>query len=111
MHRLRADVRMARDRPARRRRVSVGGVNALRVAFVDHVGATAGGAEHTLATLLKHLPREAIEPSIVLFEDGAFAQRLRTAGWDVAIVPLHQATPPPTPHPLPSPPLPPPPPH
>jgi glycosyltransferase involved in cell wall biosynthesis len=65
-------------------------MNALRVAFVDHVGATAGGAEHTLATLLKHLPREAIEPSIVLFEDGAFAQRLRNGGWDVAIVPVHE---------------------
>jgi glycosyltransferase involved in cell wall biosynthesis len=65
-------------------------VNAVRVAFVDHVGATAGGAEHTLATLLKHLPREAIEPSIVLFEDGAFAQRLRSGGWDVAIVPVHE---------------------
>jgi glycosyltransferase involved in cell wall biosynthesis len=65
-------------------------VNALRVAFVDHVGATAGGAEQTLATLLKHLPREAIEPSIVLFEDGAFAQRLRAGGWDVAIVPVHE---------------------
>jgi len=65
-------------------------VRALRVAFLDHVGTTAGGAEHTLATLLKHLPREAIEPSIVLFEDGAFAQRLRSGGWDVAVAPVHE---------------------
>jgi len=66
-------------------------VKPLRVAFVDHVGATAGGAEQTLATLLKHLPPAAIEPSIVLFEDGAFAQRLRSGGWDVAIIPVHDA--------------------
>ena len=48
----------------------------LRVCFIDQQGNEAGGAENSLELLLTHLP-PTIEPSAVLFSDGAFADRLR----------------------------------
>ena len=65
-------------------------MTALRVAFIDQVGAEAGGAEQTLATFLEHVPAD-IEPTAVLFEDGAFADRLRKLGIDVDVVDVPQA--------------------
>jgi glycosyltransferase involved in cell wall biosynthesis len=62
----------------------------LRVAFLDQVGVAAGGAEQTLATFLEHAPRE-IAPSVILFEDGPFADRLRALGFPVDIVPIPAA--------------------
>ncbi|MDQ2857064.1 MAG: glycosyltransferase [Candidatus Eremiobacteraeota bacterium] len=47
-----------------------------RVAFVDQAGAVAGGAERTLATLLAFTPED-LKPTVILFEDGAFADELR----------------------------------
>lgn len=47
-----------------------------RVAFVDQAGAVAGGAERTLATLLAFMPAD-LKPTVILFEDGAFADELR----------------------------------
>lgn len=55
-----------------------------RVVFLDQVGEAAGGAEQTLATFLRCLPRD-ITPWVVLFEDGAFANRLRGDGLPVEI--------------------------
>jgi len=52
----------------------------MRVAFVGQTGGKPGGAEESLTLLLKHLPAD-IEPSIILFEDGEFAQRMRDAGY------------------------------
>jgi glycosyltransferase involved in cell wall biosynthesis len=57
----------------------------LRVAFVDQVGATPGGAERNLAIFLAHAPAT-IAPLVVLFEDGTFANELRALGLSVAIV-------------------------
>jgi glycosyltransferase involved in cell wall biosynthesis len=57
----------------------------LRVAFVDQVGATPGGAERNLAIFLAHVP-VAIAPLVILFEDGRFAQELRALGLRVEIV-------------------------
>ena len=57
----------------------------MRVTFVDQVGATAGGAERTLATFLQFAPPD-IEASAILFEDGAFADELRSLGVAVDIV-------------------------
>jgi glycosyltransferase involved in cell wall biosynthesis len=56
----------------------------IRVAFIDQQGRSAGGAEESLALLLRFLPAE-IEPIAVLFEDGPFADRLRALGIEVAI--------------------------
>jgi glycosyltransferase involved in cell wall biosynthesis len=56
----------------------------MRVAFVDQAGAKPGGAEESLTLLLKHLPDD-IEPSLVFFEDGEFAQRMRDTGYQTTI--------------------------
>ncbi len=58
---------------------------ALRVAFVDQVGATPGGAERNLAIFLAHAPAT-IAPLVILFEDGDFAGELRGRGLHVEIV-------------------------
>jgi glycosyltransferase involved in cell wall biosynthesis len=55
-----------------------------RVAFVDQQGRKAGGAEESLALLLRYLPKQ-IDPLAILFEDGAYADRLRGLGIDVEI--------------------------
>ncbi len=59
----------------------------IRVAFVNQTGAKPGGAEESLTLLLKHLPSD-IEPRMILFEDGEFAQRMRDAGFATRIVSL-----------------------
>ncbi len=58
---------------------------ALRVAFIDQVGAAAGGAEKTLGLFLKHRPTD-IEATALLFEDGAFADYLRSLGVAVDVI-------------------------
>lgn len=62
----------------------------IRVAFVDQSGDAIGGAERSLAALLRGLPSQ-IQPIPVLFGDGAFAQLLRERGLPVEIVPLPKA--------------------
>jgi len=62
----------------------------LRVAFVDQRGSEAGGAERSLALLLDHLPLDVL-PTVVLFEDGRYAQSLRARGYRVEIVPIPPA--------------------
>jgi glycosyltransferase involved in cell wall biosynthesis len=57
----------------------------IRVAFIDQVGRTAGGAERTLATFLKSAPPD-IAARSMLFEEGSFADELRDLGIDVEIV-------------------------
>lgn len=62
----------------------------LRVVFLDQVGGAAGGAEETLAIFLRRVPRD-LAASVVLFEDGAFAERLRGYGLPVEIVPIPES--------------------
>jgi glycosyltransferase involved in cell wall biosynthesis len=62
----------------------------MRVAFVDQAGDAAGGAQRSLAILLRALPAD-VEPHAVLFCDGAFAGSLRDAGIPTTIVPLPRA--------------------
>jgi glycosyltransferase involved in cell wall biosynthesis len=62
----------------------------IRVAFVDQVGHTPGGAERTLATFFRFVPSD-IAPVAVLFEDGPFAEELRLTGAVVEIVPAPAA--------------------
>ena len=62
----------------------------MRVAFVDQAGGKPGGAQESLALLLANLPAD-IDPVVVFFEDGEFAQRLRDKGFAVKIVELSQA--------------------
>ena len=57
----------------------------LRVTFVNQVGAIAGGAEKTLGLFLKYRPAD-IEATAVLFEDGEFAEQLRSFGVTVDII-------------------------
>ncbi len=57
----------------------------MRVAFIDQQGDVTGGAEHSLALLIQHLPSD-IEPAAVLFSEGAYAQRLRSMGIPVSVV-------------------------
>ncbi len=66
-------------------------MNGLRVAFIDQVGGAAGGAEETLATFLENaLP--GIIAHAILFEDGAFADRLRRLGTVVDVLDVPAAT-------------------
>ena len=58
---------------------------ALRVAFVDQVGRTPGGAERNLAIFLANAPAS-IAPVVILFEDGEYAAELRALGVPVEIV-------------------------
>ncbi|TAM56152.1 glycosyltransferase family 1 protein [bacterium] len=62
----------------------------LRVAFVDQTGDDAGGAEESLTLLLRNLPAD-IDPLVLLFHDGAYAQRLRALGLRTAILPVGTA--------------------
>jgi glycosyltransferase involved in cell wall biosynthesis len=62
----------------------------LRVAFVDQTGADAGGAQESFALLLRDLPYF-IEPHVVVFRDGKYAQRLRSMGLDVTVIPMAHA--------------------
>ena len=57
----------------------------LRVAFIDQVGGSAGGAQETLATFIENVAPD-IRAHVMLFEDGAFAQRLRNLGTAVDIL-------------------------
>lgn len=62
----------------------------MRVAFIDQQGDAAGGAERSLAILLGALPPD-IEPHVVLFCDGAYADSLRAANMPVTIVEMPEA--------------------
>jgi glycosyltransferase involved in cell wall biosynthesis len=56
----------------------------LRVAFIDQTGSDSGGAQESFALLLRYLPPW-IEPEVILFHEGAYAQRLRATGLSVRI--------------------------
>lgn len=62
----------------------------MRVAFIDQQGDAAGGAERSLAILLGALPPD-IEPHVVLFCDGAYADSLRAGNMPVTIVEMPDA--------------------
>jgi glycosyltransferase involved in cell wall biosynthesis len=57
----------------------------VRVAFVDQTGDEAGGAQNSLALLLKALPSQ-VEPRAVVFDDGTFAERIRSMGIPTDVV-------------------------
>ncbi|MBC5798680.1 MAG: glycosyltransferase family 4 protein [Candidatus Eremiobacteraeota bacterium] len=57
----------------------------MRVLFVTQTGASLGGAEHSLLLLLQHLTDD-VQSSVLLFEDGAYAERLRKEGFPVDVV-------------------------
>ena len=59
----------------------------LRVCYLDHTAKLSGG-EIALARLLETIDRSAIDPWVILAEDGSLAERLRAAGIQVDIVPL-----------------------
>ena len=62
----------------------------VRVAFVDQVGAAAGGAEETLATFIG-IARSELRTHAILFEEGAFAERLRELGTIVDVLDVPSA--------------------
>ena len=57
----------------------------MKVAFVDQAGDETGGAQESLALLLGHLP-QTVDPDIILFGDGRYAQRLREMGLRVHVL-------------------------
>ena len=59
----------------------------LRVCYLDHTAKLSGG-EIALARLLETIDRKAIDPWVILAEDGSLAERLRAIGIRVDIVPL-----------------------
>ncbi len=62
----------------------------LRVAFVDQTGDEAGGAQESFALLLTHLP-SSIDPRVLVFHDGKYAQRLRDLGLNVSVLSVSAA--------------------
>lgn len=62
----------------------------MRVAFVDQSGDSMGGAQRSLAILLRALPHD-ISPHAVLFCDGDYAASLRSWGIPVTIVSMPAA--------------------
>lgn len=59
----------------------------LRVCYLDHTAKLSGG-EIALARLLETIDRKAIDPWVILAEDGKLAERLRAIDIRVDIVPL-----------------------
>jgi glycosyltransferase involved in cell wall biosynthesis len=59
----------------------------LRVCYLDHTAKLSGG-EIALARLLETIDRTAIDPWVILAEEGKLADRLRAAGIRVDVVPL-----------------------
>jgi len=59
----------------------------LRVAFIDQTGDDAGGAQESLALLLRRLPSD-VEPAAIFLHDGAFADKVRSMGIDTFVLPL-----------------------
>ncbi len=59
----------------------------MRVAFIDQTGNEAGGAQESLALLLRSLP-PGTDPVAVFSNDGAFAEHVRRMGIDTFVVPL-----------------------
>jgi glycosyltransferase involved in cell wall biosynthesis len=61
----------------------------IRVAFVNHHGGLPGGGEISLGTYLRRVPN-GVTPYVFLFEDGAFAERLRSQNIRLHIVQASQ---------------------
>jgi glycosyltransferase involved in cell wall biosynthesis len=57
----------------------------MRLAIVTHQGSLAAGAEHALLQFLERLPA-GVEPVFFFFEDGDFAQAMRTRFGSVTVV-------------------------
>ncbi len=58
----------------------------MRVAFINHHGAVPGGSERSLEVYLRRVP-QGIDPFVVLFEDGVYADQLRALNIPVHVVP------------------------
>ena len=61
----------------------------MRVAFVSQTGARPGGAEESLFLFLENRPPD-IEPIMVLFEQGEYAERLRSLGLSTVVLEVPQ---------------------
>jgi glycosyltransferase involved in cell wall biosynthesis len=57
-----------------------------RVAIVVPWGERLGGAEQMLWTFLRHVDRSAVEPSVILLEDGSFREEVRGLGFQTVVV-------------------------
>jgi glycosyltransferase involved in cell wall biosynthesis len=57
----------------------------MRVAFIDQRGNVPGGAEFSLALLLRHLPPH-VEPHVIFFSGGHFERETRAAGFATSVV-------------------------
>jgi glycosyltransferase involved in cell wall biosynthesis len=58
----------------------------IRVAFINHHGGVPAGGERSLEAYLCRVPND-IDPHVFLFEDGAYAQRVRDLNIPVYVVP------------------------
>ncbi len=61
----------------------------IRVAFINHHGGVPAGAERSLEAYLRRIPSD-IDPYVFLFEDGAYAQLVRSLNIPVFIAPASQ---------------------
>jgi glycosyltransferase involved in cell wall biosynthesis len=60
----------------------------LRVTFCHFTADVCGGADYCLYNMVKHLPRDRIEPSLILKEDDPMAETYRALGLDVVLLHL-----------------------
>lgn len=59
----------------------------MKILFVDSYPQEVAGQQRTLLAMLDRARVEGFEPTVVLPQDGGFADHLREAGWPVAVVP------------------------
>jgi glycosyltransferase involved in cell wall biosynthesis len=57
----------------------------IKVAFINHHGAVPGGSERSLEAYLRRAPQD-VMPHLVLFEDGAYADHIRSLNIPVYVV-------------------------
>ena len=62
----------------------------MKLAIVDQTGNKIGGAQTSLELFLHHLPPD-IEATVIFFEDGSFAERVRKLGVSTQVVPLGES--------------------
>ncbi len=58
----------------------------IRVAFINHYGGVPAGAERSLEAYLRRIPTD-IDPYVFLFEEGAYAERVRALNIPLHVVP------------------------
>ena len=61
----------------------------MKVTIVDQTGGKIGGAQQSLELFIRHRPAD-VDPTVVFFEDGAFADRIRALGVKTVVASMEE---------------------